>query len=653
MTDPAPNAAPVVFASQNDFVTIDLPEDIIWSNNPSVHKHYSQYNPDGSYRSVYSLEAVSFIRRITPRTNYNRDLYIGDSCNYFGSFRYKIRYSSEDQFELVQRTKNPDGTIGEKLLPITWQKAFAMGYARSGTRSVILYKPPGSCVKEIRNPFIDAGEIFTFAQAVLLYLAPAMENPTVRENVLNEINLLLKTTTSVKEFYSYQMAESTSEIIRETLAKQLDALQQLKQPSPSQKAELLHLNAVQEIMNEQPTGSLGFMKAVSTTRSYPMIKGIETVYFGGRLDSTQAFFIGLPVEYDGGKTVPDLDHISAVPAVDTSLEQDWEALYEYWQKTGLLDIKRPSPHLKSVGRLKFGSRPVTIKTSGMSIHPKNVLERLQTGLDTIPEQPPFGASYLEKLAQYGIRDIVILPQQILNQKSRAQGASHAKEARRLLASNPLKSRRLFRQAASDFSAEPSGLYNAHEKRIYLSEDLFKNPQYMTDESIFVFLHEIAHADEAVRKLLGILSVKRLTAIDAAHAEHLVIDGNTVSNHLDVKYRTPNAPPEQRADALVYYWTRPRELAEIDPHLFNYFKTLTRIYETHKWREKKTGNPVEGQRLRIPKNPFDRKSGNLSPWAAEHPREPISTTACLDSAGRKEAWATEINQNCRIDTPPKK
>ncbi|MBI2091656.1 MAG: hypothetical protein HYY43_01610 [Deltaproteobacteria bacterium] len=366
---------------------------------------------------------------------------------------------------------------------------------------------------------------------------------------------------------------------------------------------------------------------------------------GGYLIETGDVLVSLPtVSTENGSALSMGKAAGANDSGNGLVQRDWEKVMLSWKVRGVFDVEYPYlSEIKDVAEVKFGQRKVPVKISSKLIPEVNIAEfsaYIQNEIGKIPPSAPFGEDYLEKLAQYGISGIVVVPESFIWHCHCAEASILARKAVALFKHDPKAAIVLLKAAAAKFSYTPAGMYVPKRKLILLNAD------QLYDRN--AFLHELAHADEEARKAVGILTPKLLEEINRQQNQFIKNNPERrFSNHTEVANNSPNSAAERRADGLVAYWINRAILSKAAPDLYNYFLASTMALEAKEVniKDAKGIRKETGLKLTTPKSSFSKSAGGLIKWITSNPFSSTYYLECLIRAGTQDRWVSTTG--CRF------
>ncbi len=480
------------------------------------------------------------------------------------------------------------------------------------------------------NLWIEGGEVIDLTHVVYEVVLPAIPDLQERAAVRSQFEAALQQAGDLTEAPLGRIEAGAADTIRRIVATALAA-----QPNNTSLARAART------LRAQPTGPITLMAAGSPFQR------------GGYLPQIDSVTIDLPTRALARGVELNMASLAKADGRH-ELARDWKLVLRQWQVEKRFDPVQPEPlRTDRQGSIPFGDRKVPLlAVRGVAGADRVEAWRkiLMQGLSFVTEHKDFGNRYLSELARRGVNEIVIVPQAHLDALLSREGADLARQGRERFAKDPEAAIGLLKAAATKFSYHAAGMYLGKTRQILLSAEALTNLQGQKRHGIAnireLFLHELAHADEKVRRDAGILSPKRLAKIDQAQAHSLASDPQTVSNHPEVLSRSPSSTGEWRADGLVTYWTNPKRLREIDPILHHYFVALTRIHQEKEVTGMRNQHPerVTAERWQTPGTPFDPRLGLFAEQAPFNE----DWLDCLLQAGNADRWSPQPwERGCRL------
>lgn len=471
------------------------------------------------------------------------------------------------------------------------------------------------------NEWIDGSEIQHFIETVGQEVLPSISDYGQRKSVELAVTKALIHAASPEYDYIGVLDAETSDFLRQRM--QISNPDIARDAFPSAETYAKYADRL-----ETPGSSIKLMALGSGGR-------------GGYLPESGEILFTLPTKPRMGYVELDLAAIAAdgEEAARKELPRDWGVVVKHWRAEGRLNFRSPNlGKLQKAGKVHFGRTDVPVYTAGdpqtFGLAGSYGVRSLQDKIERVVAS--MGEKYLNELARRGVREIVFVSNETLKKILDASASTLARQGAAIMTHDLRSGIALLKQAAGKFTVQPGGIYDEDERRIYLSSPYF-------------LLHEMAHADEAVRKRIGILDRETLTLANEVQNRLIQSGDTTVSDHPEVLEHSPSGAEERRADGMVVYWTDSDKLKQVDPDLFNYFSTILHAFE----KEKKIG----GERLVKYADPFSRRYGNLTRWALQNDIENAHEISCLLYAGEMNDWLVEEGAGypqgplqCSLKTP---
>ncbi|OGP08978.1 MAG: hypothetical protein A2048_03540 [Deltaproteobacteria bacterium GWA2_45_12] len=574
---------------------------------------------------------------------------------YYQNYTLYASLSSRVQYELVtvRRVKfSSDVTkaFKQEIKEISWEEA--LSYARANAPqnlSLVKVREENgglTLVETAReNPWIDGDEIGEMTRTVYNEVLPYIAEDKLRSQVMADWEKALKGTTQGSG--RVQVDSRTTAIIRDIILKRFDDLRaeivavyeslkvaygpdsDIAFEDPSNLSledifkkidEAWHHATALEIRNRHLDI---IFKADSLKRVYQSFKlGYELVrnhpgnfvLMGsmahwketGRVLETGELVLDMPLAQNGEVNFARLKDQESI-----ILPRDWSAVLRAL-KTRLQKPRTHSPASQK-RRLSFGAGWVSLQVSNKlrSFDVSKSVASIEGVVSAIKGHLDFGPEYLEKLAR-NVRKIVIVPEQEIKARAMAALPQQIREAEKKLQlvsdrlakeKNPQARAILYRELnevcslikaiAARQNTLPNGLYSEAESTIYLNAQALEILDIKGVQNLIA--HELAHADEHLRKKLGLVDEKAFKEVDEYQSGFLANDKIPISSHPDILARSSKASEERRAEGLALYWLDPERLKQF-PDLALYFGARSLKFESqpyvvnhdkpYKWQETK-------------------------------------------------------------------